>query len=100
MHNINVIIPLAISPLERGDRFEDAICDLFDEDDGGDIVGGGTFGNEDKITGAHIQLVVRDFSLMNRIVAILREGGAPSESTIEFLDESKSVLLGNWVDVS
>lgn len=104
MYSVHMSIPLAIGPEERGDRFEDAICDLFDEDDGGDIVGGGTYGNEDGITGVGIQLEVKELVIMNSIIDILRAGGAPPESTIEFVDESKdevsSVRLGDWVDLA
>lgn len=103
MNMVHILIPLAIGPEERGDRFEDAICDLFDEDDGGDIVGGGTYGDKDGITGAEIQLAVKKLAIMNRIVEILRAGGAPPESTIKLVDQSKdevtSIRLGDWVDV-
>lgn len=103
MHRVCLVIPLSISPKERFDLFEGPICDLFDEDEGGDVIGSGTFRNQDGITCCDITIDVAHLSTMNRIAAILRSGGAPSDSIIKFIDEEKDevseVRLEDWVDL-
>lgn len=84
-------------------RFEGPICDLFDKDDGGDVIGSGTFGNQDALTGCDITIEVIQLSTINRIVDILRQGGAPPDTLIQFLDqqpeEVNDVRLEDWVDI-
>ncbi|RCS44024.1 hypothetical protein DTL42_17995 [Bremerella cremea] len=94
-----MFIPLAIGPLERADRFEYAICDLLEAEDSGYVVGSGTYGSREGISGANIQIAVATLPVMNRIIGILRKGGAPPESTIEIVDESKVIRLEDWGDL-
>ena len=39
---LEIEIPAALQPLERGDLYDLPLCEIFDETDDGDIIGGGT----------------------------------------------------------
>ena len=82
MLNLSIVIPLGIAPLERGDRFELPICDLLDERGQGDIVGSGSFGNNEGIQCCDIQLHIPDRDMIGDIVRILVNGGAPDDTTL------------------
>ncbi|MCC9609008.1 hypothetical protein LOC69_24300 [Blastopirellula sp. JC733] len=79
---INVMIPQPLQPLERGERFELPLCDLFDETDGGDVVGGGTMLEQGKITSANIEIEINDESLLPKVIETLRAGKAPDDTEI------------------
>lgn len=94
MYYLNIIIPLSIKPLERGARFEDPICDLFDTVGGtSDIIGSGSFGNRDGLSGVEIALRIDDLVILPLIVDILRSGGAPDKSTLEFVHDGIKKFL-------
>jgi hypothetical protein len=83
MEKVLISIPLSIEPLERGDRFDLPLCDLFDETDGGDIVGGGTSVIKGEVSGAEIELEVRSVDILGRIADVLAQGGAPPDTLLE-----------------
>ena len=82
MLNLTSVITLGIAPLERGDRFEFPICDLLDECGQGDVIGSGSFGNDDGIQCCDIQLHIPDRDMIGDIVRILVDGGAPDDTTL------------------
>lgn len=101
MNNFSLIIPLNRRPESPLDRLEieDAICDLLDEDDGGELIGSGVFGTKEGPMSLDIQLFVENRTTMNRVVAILRSAGAPGETLVRFIDADKTVLLSDWVEL-
>ena len=82
MLNLNIVIPLSIAPLERGDRFEFPICDLLDELGEGDLIVSGSFGNDEGIQCCDIQLHIPDRDIIEHIVRILVNGGAPDDTIL------------------
>lgn len=82
MLNLSIAIPLAISPLERGDRFEFPICDLFEERGEGRIIGSGSFRDSNGIQCCDIQLHIPDRGMIRELVRILVDGGAPGDTTL------------------
>ena len=87
-----ITIPDAIGPIERGDRFEEPLWDLFDEI-GGEVVGGGTLLRHDgTIVQAEIEIAVPNVEeALPRIIQILRDGEAPDGTTIVLKPERKQV---------
>ena len=78
---VDVFIPMKLEPIERGERFDLPLCDLFDETDGGDVLGGGTYGKNSEILGVQVEIELVDESLLPEVAKILRDGGAPPEGT-------------------
>lgn len=99
MNRIVISIPLAIEPLERGDRFDLPLCDLFDKTDGGDVVGGGTMLHRGSVEGAEIELEVEDLKLLSKIAKVLEAGDAPRDTTIQVgAPTCRTLLLGDLLD--
>lgn len=81
-YDVTITIPGPIQPLERGDRFELPLCDLFDQI-GGDIVASGTLVGNGSIVEAVIEVTVsRLDEAVPGIVKILSHGDAPQGTTV------------------
>lgn len=94
-HFVYVRLPGEIMPEERGEKYEDPLFDLLEQQRLGAIVGGGTMLNEDKsiaFSGIDIELVNLD-SALHATRAKLRELGVPPGSTLEYEVDGKKQSL-------
>jgi hypothetical protein len=79
---LEITIPGDIQPIERGERFDLPLCDLFDEI-GGDIVGSGSRLSGSEILECVLELAVPNLEIaLPRIIRILQEGNAPSGTEV------------------
>jgi hypothetical protein len=84
-YELELKLPGDFEPLERGERFDLPLCDLFDVI-GGDIVGSGTLVRDGSIVESVIQVTVPDLDeALPHIIKILRQGNAPSGTTVSLL---------------
>lgn len=89
VHGLYIRIPDPVSPLERGEKYEDPLDDMLAENDLGEVTGGGTMMNADnsiKYVGVDISVHDVEKSLP-LIAAKLREIGAPKGTVIEYGDD-------------
>jgi hypothetical protein len=99
LHEIVISIPLDLEPMERGERFDLPLCELFDETDGGDVVGGGTAIKQGEIQFVEIEIELLDLKLLPRVAKVLLEGKAPPETAIHIKSPSeRTVFLRDFVD--
>jgi hypothetical protein len=87
-YHLYIIIPRPLSPLERGALFEDHICEVLDAYDHGDIIGGGTYGDENGIVCCETQVGFSETAIITAIVNVLREQGAPTDTRLKLVNTS------------
>lgn len=92
MQKVIIEIPMNLEPQERGDRFDLPLCDLFDETDGGDVVGGGTIVRSGRIEGVEIEIELTSIDLLSRVADILVKGGAPPTTSISIISDAPTQL--------
>jgi hypothetical protein len=92
--HIEIFLPMSISPLERGERFELPLCDLLDEV-GGDITNSGSLLDDNKkIKSCSIALKVNDLdAALPRIIDILSKGAAAPGTVINQLEPNHKQLF-------
>ncbi len=94
-HFVYVKLLGEIMPIERGEKFEDPLFDMLEQQQLGAVVGGGTMLNEDKTiaySGIDLELVNLD-SALQATRAKLRELGVPPGSTLEYEINGKTQSL-------
>lgn len=94
-HFVYAKLPGELMPIERGEKFEDPLFDMLEQQQLGAVVGGGTMLNEDKTIaycGIDLELVNLD-SALHATRAKLRELGAPPGSTLEYEVNGKTQSL-------
>ena len=92
MDRVLIQIPLSVEPVERGERFDLPLCDLFDETDGGDVIAGGTSVEDGNISGVSIEIELKDMALLADVAHVLIAGGAPTSTQICFGSQFEEVM--------
>jgi len=94
MHFVEVTIPGFISPMDRGDRFEDPIQDALEE--AGiefEYLGGGTFLGGPEEAACDFSFEVSDLKLGVEVIChVLKAAKAPPDTTIRFGDPDEQIL--------
>jgi hypothetical protein len=84
-----------VLPIERGEKYEDPLNVMLQEQHLGEVTGGGTMQRTDKTieyVGVDIELVNLD-SALDATKAKLRELGAPKGSVLEFERDGQETIV-------
>lgn len=75
---LEIFIPASMSPINRGELYDLPLCDIFDELDDGDVVGGGTYATSGVIEGCHVVFETSDVGrVMPYVLNLLSSSNAP-----------------------
>ena len=85
-----ILIPEALEPLERGERFDLPLIRMLDPI-GGDIVDSGTFLNKNQIVSCSISVIIPSEDVVLQVADILMAGRAAAGTTI-----SRELPTGGW----
>jgi hypothetical protein len=84
---LEIDIAAPLRPLERGELYELPLCDIFDELDDGDIIGGSTHVASGAIQRCQVQFETSDVDrLMPRLLQLLIDSRAPAGTVLRQLE--------------
>ncbi|QDT04878.1 hypothetical protein K227x_32750 [Rubripirellula lacrimiformis] len=84
---LEIVIPVSLGPIDRGERYELPLCDIFDELDDGDVVGGGTYASPGVVESCHFVFETSDVDrFMPHILKLLESSNAPAGTIIRQLE--------------
>lgn len=90
---LEIVIPASLQPLERGDLYDLPLCDIFDELDDGDIVGGGTYAKSGTIESCHVVFETSDVDrIMPLVLQLLSSSKAPPGTVVRQLERDEIEL--------
>lgn len=90
---LEIVIPTPLQPLERGELYDLPLCDIFDELNDGDIVGGGTYAASGVIEWCHVVFETSDVDrIMPRVLDLLDSSNAPVGTVVRQLEPNRSDL--------
>lgn len=84
---LEIIIPASLEPIERGELYDLPLCDIFDELDDGDVVGGGTYAVTGVIQSCHVVFETSDVGrVMPHVLNLLASSNAPVGTIVRQLE--------------
>lgn len=86
---VDVQINDKIQPIDRGDVYEDPLDEWLQDNNYGEVMGGGTFLDESgEIGGCELEITLSDQKFIPELIKKLESYGAPKGSIIKFNDEN------------
>ena len=90
---LEIVIPASLQPHDRGELYDLPLCDIFDELDDGDIVGGGTYVASGVIESCHVVFETSDVDrIMPHVLQLLASSNAPAGTVLRQLEPNQIEL--------
>ena len=87
---LEIVIPVSLGPIDRGELYDLPLCDIFDELDDGDVVGGGTYASSGVIESCHVVFETSDVDrVMPHVLNLLESSNAPVGTIIRQLEPNE-----------
>ena len=84
---LEIFIPASMGPINRGELYDLPLCDIFDELDDGDVVGGGTYATSGVIESCHVVFETSDVGrVMPHVLNLLESANAPIGTVVRQLE--------------
>jgi hypothetical protein len=88
-----IVIPEPLQPLERGELYDLPLCDLFDELDDGEVVGGGTLVSDGTINECIVEFEIDNIqNALPGVLNVIASANAPAGTTLVKLDPERQEL--------